>query len=239
MGFPLLDPAPCGGRSPPETGARVHDACVPPVPRTISVRRAKSEDEQSVIAVLARAFDADPVANYLLRQDAGRARGFELCFGAFFRHMCLPHHEVWVAEGALGTALWTPPGCWEVSLRRAVSMGPALVRAVGITRIVSAARAAGRAQDHHPREPHFYLFALGVDPAHQGRGVGSALLGAGLARCDEQGAAAYLEASTPESARLYERHGFRSKGELLIAPDAPPIWPMWRDPVMRHDDDPA
>jgi hypothetical protein len=41
---------------------------------------------------------------------------------------------------------------------------------------------------------------------------------------------AYLEASTPGNRRLYERHGFRATEEVMMAPDAPPMWLMWRDP---------
>jgi GNAT superfamily N-acetyltransferase len=181
------------------------------------------------VRVLVRSFDTDPIANYLLRADAGRERAFERCFDAFFSHMCLPHGEVWMEDVGRGAALWTPPGRWDVGIGR-VWMVPDLIRAVGVSRLPFAIRATGRAQKHHPRAPHFYLFALGVDPDHQGRGIGSALLEAVLARCDEQRAPAYLEASTRQSAKLYERHGFRATDELLMAEGAPPMWPMWREP---------
>ena len=177
-----------------------------------------------------RAFDADPVATYLLRSDAGRTRGFELCFGAFLRHATMPHGETWIAEGGMGAALWTPPGRWDVGLRSALAMGPSLLRAVGLSRAVRVAAAANRVQRKHPVAPHFYLFAIGVDPDHQGRGIGGALLAAVLGRCDAEKIPAYLEASTPDNRRLYERHGFRATEEVTMAPDAPPMWLMWRDP---------
>ncbi len=194
-----------------------------------NVRRAKSEDRDAVVRVLVRSFDADPVANYLLRQDKHRDRAFELCFGAFFSHMCQPYGEVWMEDDGRGAALWTPPGCWDAGWRR-VLMVPTLIQAVGVSRLPFAIRATGRAQKHHPKEPHFYLFALGVSPTHQGCGIGSALLQAVLERCDAARAPAYLEASTTQSARLYERHGFRGNEELVMAVGAPPIWPMWREP---------
>jgi ribosomal protein S18 acetylase RimI-like enzyme len=194
------------------------------------MRRATLSDSDAVVRVLVRSFDTDPAAKYLLRQDAGRARGYEACFRAFFEHMCLPHGEVWMDTEARGTALWTPPGRWDVGLQR-IRMLPSLIRAVGVSRLLFARRAAAETQKHHPHEPHFYLFALGVDPDHQGRGVGSALLEKVLVRCDELGTPAYLEASTVNSARLYERHGFVGKEELFMAEGAPPIWPMWREPM--------
>lgn len=39
----------------------------------------------------------------------------------------------------------------------------------------------------HPREPHWYLFGIGVGPARPGTGVGSALLRSRLDRCDHDG----------------------------------------------------
>lgn len=35
--------------------------------------------------------------------------------------------------------------------------------------------------ERHPTEPHWYLPFIGVDPVHQGREIGSALLRSGLA----------------------------------------------------------
>jgi GNAT superfamily N-acetyltransferase len=135
-------------------------------------------------------------------------------------------------EEARGAALWTPPGRWDTGIRR-VLMGPSLLRAVGWSRLPAVIRATSRAQEAHPTAPHFYLFALGVDPDHQGRGVGSALLDVVLRRCDATAAPAYLEASTTESARLYARHGFVLGDPLVMAEDAPPMWPMWREPGGR------
>lgn len=197
------------------------------------IRRARPEDEAAIVRVLVRAFDADPVARYLLRKDRHRLRGFELCFGAFLRHMTMPGGETWVAEDGLGAALWTPPGGWDVGGLRALAMLPSLVRATGVMRVARVGLLAGRVQKRHPRAPHFYLFAIGVDPDHQGRGIGSGLLRAVLDRCDESGVSAYLEASKPDNARLYERHGFRVTEEVTMAPDAPPMWLMRRDPRPR------
>ncbi len=208
------------------------------------VARARREDHDAIVGVLARAFDADPVANYLFRKDAGRARAFELAFGAFLKHATMPHGEVWLgapdgadagrANGPVGAALWTPPGRWDMGLATTLAMGPALVRAIGVTRLPRMAMAAGRAHSRHPHSPaHYYLFAIGVEPAHQGRGVGAALLRAVLDRCDAERVPAYLEASTRDNRRLYERHGFSVTEEVSMAPDAPPLWLMWREPAGR------
>jgi ribosomal protein S18 acetylase RimI-like enzyme len=70
---------------------------------------------------------------------------------------------------------------------------------------------------------------IGVDPARQGRGLGSALLAHTLSRCDAEGALAYLESSNPKNTPLYERHGFEVLGQIAPA-DFPGLTPMLRRP---------
>ena len=82
-------------------------------------------------------------------------------------------------------------------------------------------------EEHHPQEPHWYLAIIGVDAAHQSKGLGTRLLQGALARCDEEGLIAYLESSNPANIPLYERHGFRVATEIRSG-DAPPMFPMLR-----------
>jgi len=197
---------------------------VPP----IQVRQATRDDRDAVVRALVRAFDADPVTNFLLRQDVGRARAFETVFDVALRRWSLPVRGAWVAEGGAGAALWTPPGEWKTW--RAWPDALRMARAVGISRLRTALAATDRVEREHPRAPHWYLFAIGVDPGHQGRGVGSSLLRAVLDGCDARGEAAYLEASTENNARLYERHGFRATKTLDLAAGGPTVRLMWREP---------
>jgi ribosomal protein S18 acetylase RimI-like enzyme len=84
-------------------------------------------------------------------------------------------------------------------------------------------------EEAHPREQHFYLFFMAVDPRFQGKGLGSAILDATLRHIDQATMPAYLENSNPRNARLYERAGFVAWNN--ISPKgAPPLIPMWRAP---------
>jgi ribosomal protein S18 acetylase RimI-like enzyme len=80
---------------------------------------------------------------------------------------------------------------------------------------------------YHPSEPHWYLPMIGVDPVHQHKGHGSALLRHALRQCDDQHAPAYLESSNPANIPLYERHGFVTMGTIQER-SSPPIVPMLR-----------
>ena len=80
---------------------------------------------------------------------------------------------------------------------------------------------------YHPQEPHWYLPLIGVDPAQQRKGYGSALLQHALRECDRDHAPAYLESSNPANIPLYERHGFRVLATIQVG-TSPPIFPMLR-----------
>ena len=82
---------------------------------------------------------------------------------------------------------------------------------------------------HHPREPHWHLPMIGVDPSRQGQGRGSALLRHALERCDRESALAYLESSSPANIPLYERFGFELIGTIQSG-SSPQLWPMVRVP---------
>jgi ribosomal protein S18 acetylase RimI-like enzyme len=192
------------------------------------MRRATLADRAAVVRTLARAFDADPVAAWVLRQDAGRARAYESAFDICFRKLTLPAGETWIAgEDARGVALWTPPGKWRTA--PAIPHLPRLAWCVGLGRALELLRSVTNVQTFHPPAPHWYLFALGVAPEHQGQGVGGALLREVLAKADARHEPAYLEASTRDNARLYARHGFAEVSEIQLGKGAPPIWAMWRE----------
>ena len=81
----------------------------------------------------------------------------------------------------------------------------------------------------HPEEPHWHLAFIGVDPAHQGRGLGAALLAHTLERIDQQHLHAYLESSNRANISLYRRHGFDVIREIRVG-GSPPVFPMLRRP---------
>lgn len=62
------------------------------------------------------------------------------------------------------------------------------------------------------------------------RGIGTALLNHGAQILDTNGRPAYLEASTPDSERLYAKLGYRAIGKVHLKDGGPKKIPMWREP---------
>jgi GNAT superfamily N-acetyltransferase len=80
---------------------------------------------------------------------------------------------------------------------------------------------------YHPSEPHWYLPLMGVDPAHQGKGHGDALMSYALERCDRDRAPAYLESTNSRNISLYRRHGFEPLCAIQVG-TSPTLTPMLR-----------
>ena len=132
---------------------------------------------------------------------------------------------LWEAGDALGAAGWVPPDGLH-------GLDQALVRMVD--------EVAGDAEkcqtfwtwmeSMKPQEPMWHLEHVGVDPDHQGGGIGSALVRLGLARAAEDGIPAYVEAANPRNVPLYERLGFKVIAEADVPGGGPRIWFMRCDP---------
>ncbi len=181
-------------------------------------------EEESALAPLVLAFANDPAARWLY-PDAHQFRIFFPCFVRALAGKAFALGTAQRAKGFRGTALWLAPGV--------APDDHALVPLVEET-VVPARRAEVLAMfekigAHRSTKPHWYLALIGIDPRHQGQGLGSMLLGHTLAECDRAGTAAYLETSNPRNVPFYERHGFQLRGEIQVG-DSPTLFAMVRAP---------
>ena len=185
---------------------------------------------REVAQALAKAFYDDPIMSWIFPDDARRMERLVNGFELYVRRVWLPHDESYTTDRVAGVCCWMPPpDAWHMSIPAQLRLLPAMARMAGrdLPRLMKTLNAMESA---HPREPHFYLPMIGVDPQWQGKGFGAALMRPVLERCDREESSAYLEATTPRNRALYERNGFEFIEELKVAKDAPPMWRMWRKP---------
>jgi ribosomal protein S18 acetylase RimI-like enzyme len=181
-------------------------------------------DAPRAIATLTLAFAGDPMARWswptpelFLASWPRMVRG--MAWAAF------AHGSAWAVDDLRGVALWLAPG---------VGSDDAALEQLFRETVPRAQQPDGAAMfeqmaEAHPKQPHWYLPLLGVDPVAQGRKLGAALMAPALAICDRDELPAYLESSNPRNVPFYERLGFRVQSKLQVG-SSPTLIPMLRSP---------
>lgn len=196
------------------------------------IAEAAPADWRAVSAALAAAFTGDPVMAWLIPDAARRPTALRRYFAIETRRIALRHGRSTRStdgRGTTGAALVLPPGRWRTPVHVQGIFGPRYTQIFG-RRLPHALNVLTQMERRHLREPHVYLPYIGVRPETQGMGVGRALLQPVLGRCDRDGLPAYLEASSPRNAQLYERLGFAAT-EVIRPGGSPPIQLMVRPPA--------
>jgi GNAT superfamily N-acetyltransferase len=174
---------------------------------------------------MASAFLDDPFVSYLVPDYETRRHRLPEMFAMLFR-LGRRYGACDVTVGIESAALWRPPGTWHIPIYQYITNAPRMLAIFG-RGALRAMAAMDRLERKHPREPHWYLQAIGTDPAYQGRGYGGVLLRHRLAIVDAAGLPAYLEASREANVPLYANFGFALTGEIKM-PDGPTLYSMWR-----------
>jgi ribosomal protein S18 acetylase RimI-like enzyme len=191
-------------------------------PGDVPIRRAERQDLSTILDVLGDAFEDDPVMRWVTPKASYARYAFELTVP-----FCLGHAHTDIAVDGSGAASWLPPG-----VRLASPIRPAVVwhglREYGPASLLRALATLLQTQKRHPDDDYYYLFTIGALRSARGRGVGSALMREGLARCDETHMPAYLESSNVKNLSFYRKHGFEVVDELELAMNGPTLWLMWR-----------
>ncbi len=202
------------------------------LPPTVHAVAAEIDD---LAALLSRAFADDPVQQWLFEPaadpDASRGRFFRFFVDEYFGlgHTYRVGETGRVGDFA-GAALWAPPDRDVLAENRIPDLIELMTAEIG-DQCIPRLSVLAAAHEYRPSEPHFYLGILGVDPAHQGLGVGARLVEPVLRACDDAGFDAHLESSNPRNIPFYERLGFATIDSFRCGSDSgPPMTIMRRTP---------
>jgi GNAT superfamily N-acetyltransferase len=134
-----------------------------------------------------------------------------------------------VTENQTGGSLWLRPGDTKhVPFIKSLDIGFSMLKHNGFKSVLRGMGADNGLAQKKPSEPHYYLFAIGSRPEHQGKGVGSSIMQAGLDIVDQAAMPAYLESSKQSNVPFYQRFGFEVTEKVVPAKGCPPLWLMWR-----------
>lgn len=186
-----------------------------------NIGTAKTSERERVIATVQMGFSSDPLTRWFW-PEANQYLASAPLFDAFGGD-AVEAGSAFVSDGFEGAALWLPPGQMPDEERVAES-----VQSTVAPDLVDDVFSVFEKMDqYHPDEAVWYLPLIAVDPFHQGKGIGSALMKEALKRCDAEKLPAYLESSNPRNISLYERHGFESMGQIQVG-NSPVVTPMYR-----------
>src|SRR5687767_4764765 len=139
--------------------------------KTTTIKTATTSDEGPAVAVMVLAFSTDPAARWTWPDP----QQYLLHFPSFVKALggnAFAHGSAYYVDGHVGAALWLPP-----------DVGPdedALTTLLQQTGSASAQKDLSAVFEqmarYHPREPHWFLPFVGIDPSQQGKGHGGALM---------------------------------------------------------------
>lgn len=190
-------------------------------PAVYSIDEASTE---AAFAAIVLAFVSDPAARWSWPEPGDYLRNMPLLARAF-GGKSFALGTAFGIDRLAGAALWLPPDVSpdEAALTELIERtAPAAIQR-------DAAGVFEQMASFHPREPHWYLPLIGVDPARQGQRLGDKLMAHALARCDADQLPAYLESSNPRNLPFYLRHGFEELGKIQVG-SSPTLVPMLRRP---------
>ncbi|MEQ8559240.1 MAG: GNAT family N-acetyltransferase [Henriciella sp.] len=194
-----------------------------------NIRPATRRDWRQLGDITAEAFAEDPFNLWLF----GRPRALRPLFRMMARDIYLKHGFCHIADDR-GATMWATH---ESDLRLPPLMLLQLILAQqvhGSKGAMKRGMAAGKTMaEHHPREPHVYLFTVGTRKAARGKGLGKAMLSPVLASADKAGLPVYLENTNPVNDGFYRSLGFERRGEFRVDETAPLVTTMWREAQAR------
>jgi GNAT superfamily N-acetyltransferase len=193
---------------------------------TTAIRRATPEEIPEVADLLARSFASDPMLVWPLAagDDAGdRIR-------RMFAWLDAPLADrgwIWRTADLAGAMSLIPPGSdvtlWE--LDRAAQPLIASLTPDGGERYAAFWEWIA---SEYPREPHWVIDQLAVDPPRQGEGIGAGLVRFALERARADGLPVFLETARARNVGYYARFGFEVVSDGDAPGGGPHIWFMRR-----------
>lgn len=178
--------------------------------------KAEAKDKERILEILTLAFEQNQSVGYICGKHGNRMQRVHYLMEYAYL-LCSTFGKVLVTEDRNACALVMFPDqkrftlaslWWDVLL---------IFKVVGIWNIGKVLKREKQIKSHHPNEPFYYLWFIGVHPLHKGFGLGSELLQEVITDADEMKRPIYLETSTVKNLPWYKKFGFKIYDELNLS----------------------
>jgi len=221
--------------SAPVTAPPIRPAEEATMTATVAPVRLSPERLSEAAAVMGRAVVDDPLFVYLLPDAQQRVSGVFRMMEMFLR-IGLAHGEVWVTPPPITrVACWLSPAHPTITAEDRNAAGWSGVGAAwgrdAVDRFQTFIGDRDGAVGSLAPEPHWHLAWLGVDPGHQGQGIGSALVRQMTTRANAEGVACWLFTFASRNVPIYEHLGFNVTLDTFLPASGIRLWVMAHSPL--------
>lgn len=191
-----------------------------------AVHLARNDQRRMIAAMLSRAFFDDPAIGWIFPDPVLRSKRLQKLFALLFDSDADKGMRLVTDRGEAAT-FWRAPGQVHTSLFETLRYLVPMLGCFGSA--IGRGMAVGDAIDAHlPAGEYWYLHIAGCDPIHQGKGIGGAVVRAGLERAVDGRFPAYLETPLEKNISFYQAMGFAVIDEWRVPKGGPRFWSMMR-----------
>lgn len=186
-------------------------------------------DLEKATQTLLLAFENDPCLRYLLNnmypeREAKLIHNFVLQTG-------LEKGRVFATNESIdGVAVWLPPNSTKLSWFDFIKFGGLKIPLRYILKMNSYDLHAKKVHHSAIKSPHWYLLSLSVQPALQGKSLGSKMLKPMLEYFDNTKQSCYLETHNQKNIPFYEKNGFKMMSITKLPKSDTNHYSMLRNP---------
>ncbi len=196
--------------------------------------KVRRRDIKKAVEVLTKAFDRDPLTQFMFPNDETRQNRsshyfkFIISYGLKFGEVYAPSPKI------EGLAIWYLSDKYEMTMMKQLRAGGMRLfmklKKETIRRMLPLGRFSGEMHRKYGHFRHWYLSPIGVDPEYQGKGLGSLMIRTMLSRIDDEKLPCLLETQNPTNVEIYKRFGFEVVAKDMIPDTDIPHWVMVRQP---------
>lgn len=171
------------------------------------------QDLEKIVQILTDSFRDNHSTQFVVKQDGRKEERLKnLIRYALFRGQI--NGEILLTPDEKAAYILLDSEKNKTSLRSVLWDIRLIVQCIGISNVSRVLKREKLIKNHHPSTPFVHLWYIGVDPAFQGLGHGTALMKQLLEKAKQANKPIYLETSTPQNFSFYENLGFQLHAEL-------------------------